>query len=131
MSFFKQKRSEKAVTRLGSAAHAVSAAQEQRIGRRMGGKVVPRSGAGVKKGDIQVKGIARLEVKGTTHKSFSVTKDLLAKTDMAALSAGEVPVIVVQFMDIKGNIQDEQAIMRLSDLETMVEELQTLRARCQ
>lgn len=130
MAFFAKKRADKAVTKLGSAAHATSAAQERKIGSRLGGKVVPRSGAGVKKGDIQVKGIARLEVKGTTHNSFSVTKGLLAKTDMAALSAAEFPIIVVQFMDKQGRVEDEQAIMRLSDLEDMVAQLQALRARC-
>lgn len=130
MGLISSKRSAKAVEIRGSAAHSTSAAQERKVSSRFGGKVVPRSGAGVKKGDIQVKGLARLEVKGTTHRSFSVTKGLLQKTDMAALSAGEYPVIVIQFMDAVGRVEDEQAVMRLSDLEDLIERIQTLQAKC-
>lgn len=88
--------------------------------RRLGGTVVPRSGAGTKKGDGQIKGLARIEVKGTTKASFSVTKGQLGKNDYAALSAGEIPVMIVQFLDALGNVEDEQAVIRLSDLQELL-----------
>lgn len=99
---------------------------------RLGGKVTPRSGAGSKKGDGVIKGLMRIECKGTIKNSFPVTKGILAKNDIAALSAGEYPVLVVQFLDpVHGNVQDEQAVMRFSDLQELVQRIQTLEAKCQ
>lgn len=126
MGFLNQRRDAKAIQRRGSAAHSKSADNERAVVQRLGGKVVPRSGAGIKKGDGQIKGLARLEVKGTIHNSFPVTKKQLAKNDEAALSAGEIPVMIVQFLSPSGAVEDEQAVIRLSDLEELMR-----RAQCQ
>ncbi len=80
-----------------SKSHARAPRQEREVATRLGGKVTPRSGAGgFQKGDVRVKGVARLECKTTKHKSFSVTADMIRKVEDAAMTSGEVPVIVVE-----------------------------------
>lgn len=124
MPLINSKRAERAVTHMGSGAHAASRKNEGALMKRLGGTVTPRSGAGPKKGDGQIKGLARIEVKGTTKASFSVTKAQLCKNDMAGLSAGEYPIMVVQFLDAMGRVEDEQAVIRLSDLEELLRRCQ-------
>lgn len=114
------KRAAKAIVRQGSGAHSRASHNEKGVAVRLGGTVTPRSGAGTKKGDVQVKGLARIECKGTTKASFSITKAMLAKNDLAALSAGEYPIFVVQFLDVNGDVEDEQAVMRLTDLQELL-----------
>lgn len=130
MARIKQKRSDKDIVKRGSAAHSTSAKNEKNLMIRLGGKLTPRSGAGTKKADGFIKGLARIEVKGTIHDSFRVTKDLLAKNDEAALSSGEIPILAVQFLSKTGKIEDEQAVIRMSDLEQLLHTIQELRTQC-
>lgn len=120
MGFLAAKRADKKIAKMGSGAHAAAPRNERTLMRKLGGTVVPRSGAGLKKGDGQIKGLARIEAKGTTKDSFRITKGLLAKTDMAALSAGEYPIHVIQFLSAAGAVEDELAVIRLSDLQELL-----------
>lgn len=79
-----------------SPAHARSPHQEKRIAKTLGGKVTKASGAGAfEKGDVRVKGVARIEAKTTDAKSFRVTEEMIDKIEDAAVQAGEVPVMVI------------------------------------
>jgi len=77
--------------------HKRAKRQEKEIAKRIGGRLVPRSGAGDIKGDCRLKGILRIEAKTTGNRSFSVTLDMIDKIEEAAVSAGEMPVIVIEF----------------------------------
>lgn len=77
--------------------HKRSKRQEREIAKRIGGNLVPRSGAGDIKGDCRLKGVLRVEAKTTGNRSFSVTLDMIDKIEEAATSAGEMPVIIIEF----------------------------------
>jgi hypothetical protein len=72
--------------------------QEREIAKRVGGRVTPGSGAGDEKADVRVRGLHRIECKATSRQSFSVTREMLDKLSTAAHSAGEMPVLVVEFL---------------------------------
>lgn len=72
--------------------------QEAALAVRVGGVVTRGSGNGIMKGDVRVKGIVRIEAKSTKKKSFSITQDMITKIEHAAISAGELPVVVVEFV---------------------------------
>ena len=83
--------------------------QERECAKKFGGKVTPRSGAGAfEKGDVRIKGLARVECKTTTKKSFSVTKEIIEKMEGAAMPAGELPVLEIEFL---GNYKNKLYIM--------------------
>lgn len=95
--------------------------QERETALRLGGSRTPASGARDVKGDVRVKRIARIECKTTKHKSFSVTLDMVRKIEEAALSAGEIPVLVVEFNDgVRGRLA-EVAIIPSYLLEEFIE----------
>lgn len=76
---------------------------ENELAKRGFGRLVPRSGAGPEKGDIKrYNGVYRIEAKCTTKKSFSVTRDMIDKIESAALAHGELPAIVIEFVDEMG-----------------------------
>lgn len=82
--------------------HKRAPKQEREIAALVRGRVTPRSGAGDQKGDVRLKGVARIECKTTKHKSFSVTLDMIEKLEMEAALAGELPVFVIEFCDEQG-----------------------------
>lgn len=84
-------------TNANTKSHKRAKKQEKEIATRIGGKLVPRSGAGDTKGDCRIRGILRIEAKTTKHKSFSITQEMLDKIEEAATETGEMPVIVVEF----------------------------------
>lgn len=90
--------------------HKRSPKQEKEVAARLGGRRTPASGAGVIKGDVRIKGIARVECKTTKHKSFSVTLDMFRKLEENALASGEVPAIIVEFHDNDGRKLGELAV---------------------
>jgi Holliday junction resolvase len=74
-----------------------SAIQERQAANRLGGSVTRGSGSGAHdKGDVQIKGLAKVECKTTQYKSFSVTADLIDKIESHALQAGELPVMEIE-----------------------------------
>lgn len=95
--------------------------QERETALRLGGRQTPASGARDVKGDVRVKRVARIECKTTKHKSFSVTLDMVRKIEDAALSSGEVPVLLVEFNDgVRGRLA-EVAIIPSYLLEEFIE----------
>lgn len=72
--------------------------QEREVAKRIGGKVTPGSGSGEEKADVRVRGVHRIECKATARQSFSVTRDMLDKLTTAAHTAGEMPLLVVEFL---------------------------------
>lgn len=77
-----------------------SQAQEKRAAKRVGGRVTPASGAGVVKGDVEVRGKLRMECKFTRSSSYVLKRDLLEKIEKEAL-AGEQPAFEIEFQDVQ------------------------------
>ena len=74
-----------------------SKVQEAETAKRVGGKVTKASGAGAfEKADVRLKGLVRMELKTTMHKSFSVTEEMIEKVSGQALQAGELPVMEIE-----------------------------------
>lgn len=95
-----------------SKAYHRSPKQERELARRGGGRVTPGSGRGNQKGDVKkYGGVIRIEAKCTQAKSFSITRDMLEKIEEAALPNGEIPAIVVEFLDKDGNPVQEVAVV--------------------
>lgn len=80
--------------------------QEQRVARDHGGSRVPFSGAGLDKGDGRVRGKYRIENKQTAGKGYRLSVDTWDKLRVAALSAGEMPVLQVTLTDKLGRPLD-------------------------
>lgn len=95
-----------------------SKGQEKAVAKRAGGWRVPGSGSGSKKGDVQVKSIARIECKTTQNKSFSVTREMVEKILHAGLGADEMPAIVIEFLGETGKPELEVAVI---DVQTLME----------
>lgn len=76
--------------------HARARAQEAELAGRTGGVPVRGSGSGHVRGDVRLKGVARVEAKTTVHSSFRVTSAMLAALDEAVAGTDEVPVVVVE-----------------------------------
>jgi len=91
--------------------HARSKNQERELARRVSGRVTQGSGNGLEKGDVRLKGVCRIEAKTTMAKSFSVTREMVEKIEIAAISSGELPVLVVEFLGSDGKPQSSVALM--------------------
>lgn len=106
----------------GSASHRRAPKQEKELAERMKGRRVPGSGSGSEKGDVKkAHGIYRIEAKTTKNKSFSVTRDMIDKLEIAALPHNEVPALIVEFIDETGKPQGELAIIPTYALEVICE----------
>ena len=90
--------------------HVRSAFQEKELAARIGGRPVRGSGCGNEKGDARLEGVIRLEAKTTMNKSFSVTRDMVKKIEMEAISSNELPVLVVEFLSKEGRPIGEFAV---------------------
>lgn len=110
----------KALKSFQTPSHARSPVQERELAGKLGGRRVSGSGCGLEKGDVRVKGIVRVEAKTTKADSFSVTKEMIKKIESAALTSGEVPVIVVEFSGDKS--MPSLGIMPMWAIELMVGE---------
>lgn len=96
----------------GTPSHRRAPQQEREIAKRSGGKQVPGSGSGAQKADVRnCYGIFRVECKTTKNKSFSVTREMIKKVEDAGMPNGEVPCLVVEFIDEQGNPEMEVAIV--------------------
>jgi hypothetical protein len=95
-----------------SAAHIRSSKQEAQLAKEGRGKLTPGSGSKNQKGDIvKYHGIFRVEAKTTGKKSFSITLDMIRKIEDAALPNGELPAIIVEFIDDCGNPIKDVAVV--------------------
>jgi hypothetical protein len=72
--------------------------QEKILAKRVGGSVTPGSGNQEVKGDVRVRAVMRLECKCTEAGSFTVTRKMLDSIASAAETAGEMPVIQIEFL---------------------------------
>lgn len=82
--------------------HKRAPKQESEIAKLVKGRKVAASGAKDVKGDVRIKGLARIECKTTKNKSFSVTLDMIEKLEEAATLTGELPIFVIEFNDGEG-----------------------------
>lgn len=82
--------------------HKRAPKQEREIANLVKGRLTPRSGAGDVKGDVRLKGVARIECKTTKNKSFSVTLAMIDKLELEATTTGELPIFVIEFIDENG-----------------------------
>lgn len=103
-----------------SVAYWRSSKQESSIAKRVGGKRVLGSGSKLKKGDVYVKDIARIECKTTCKKSFSVTQEMIEKITIAGSACNELPAIVVEFLSAKGKPLNEVAVIPMWALELLI-----------
>lgn len=94
-----------------SNSHKRAVKQEQKVARRVGGYKTPASGSRDVKGDVRVRRVVRIECKTTKNKSFSVTLDMIRKIEEAGLTAGEIPVLLVEFNDGFGKALGEVAVV--------------------
>lgn len=94
-----------------SKAHERSPQQEEEAAQRIGGKVVKGSGSGPERGDVRLKGVLRLEVKCTSHKSFSVTREMVRKIEDAALASSEMPAIEIEFLTKDGEVESRLLVL--------------------
>jgi Holliday junction resolvase len=103
-----------------SNSHRRSKKQERELAGKLGGRLTSASGAKDEKGDVRIKGVVRLEAKTTKNASFSVTREMVDKIETAAVAAGEMPVLVIEFNDGNGRKLKELAIMPMYALETLL-----------
>lgn len=101
----------------GNPSYRRSSKQEKEIAERLGGRRTAASGSKDEKGDVRLKGVLRIEAKTTKHKSFSVTLDMIAQIEEAALSTGEMPVIAIEFNDGRGKKVKEVAVVPMYVLD--------------
>ncbi len=103
--------------------HKRAPKQESEITKLVKGRKVPASGAKHTKGDVRLKGVARIECKTTKNKSFSVTLEMAEKLEHEAALAGEVPIFVIEFNDpVTGKKIKDLIVMPGYALETLLEQ---------
>lgn len=102
-----------------SPSHKRAPKMEKELAKRVGGKITPGSGNKDVKGDVRKRGVVRIEAKTTKNKSFSVTLEMIAKIEEAALSCAELPIIVVEFNDGNGKKVREVAVVPTYVLDSL------------
>lgn len=105
-----------------SVAYRKSAGLEKKLAKRTGGYVTTGSGNKNEKGDVRKRGITRLEHKATQKKSFSITREMLDKITLAAMGHDEIPAVVVEFLDAKGNTLHEVAVIPTQSLLELLDD---------
>ncbi len=110
-----------------SRAYHRSPGQEKETAARTGGRTTPGSGAFNVKGDVRIKGAARIECKTTAGKSLSISRETMDKIEQAALSSGEVPALAFEFMPVAGHPGGKYFILPDYLLEPFAEYAKTLR----
>lgn len=104
-----------------SKAYRASPKLEKNLAKRTKGYRTAGSGNKLEKGDVRVKGVARIEHKGTQAASFRVTKDMLDKIELAGRGCDEIPVFVVDFLNSRGESTGREiACVPLKDLLDMI-----------
>jgi hypothetical protein len=103
-----------------SAGYVRAPKQERTLAARLGGDRVKGSGAGDTKGDVRVRGILRVEAKTTSAQSFRVTRQMVNDISDAGAGAGELPVIVIEFLGGDGKPAIEIAVMPTWALDDLV-----------
>jgi hypothetical protein len=81
-----------------SSSHKRSPIQEKLTADRIKGTLTRGSGNQQEKGDVRVRGVARVENKTTKHASFSITVEHLEKLDKAVLGTKEIHFMQVEIL---------------------------------
>jgi len=102
-------------------AKTYSKKQEKNIAKKIGGFVTPGSGSGKIKGDVIKRGVVRVEAKSTAKKSFSITRDMINKIEEYSVPQGEIPCVVVDFIDRAGCVLDSVSVIPTQSLMTLIE----------
>jgi Holliday junction resolvase len=95
--------------------------QERTLAKKLGGLRHSRSGAGLKKGDISLSRVVRVECKSTQQKSFYVSREMVDKITNAAGVTDELPVIVVEFLDERGNATHELVVISMQSFQGLLD----------
>ena len=104
-----------------SKAYRASPKLEKNLAKRTKGYRTAGSGNKKEKGDVRVRGIARIEHKATQHASFRVTKEMLDKIENAGRGCDEIPILVVDFLNERGETeQREIAVLPFKDLLDLI-----------
>lgn len=104
----------------GVPAYRRSRKQERELAGRSGGRLVSGSGSGLDKGDVKkYSGVFRIEAKTTGADSFRVTKKMIQQIEEAALPNGELPAIIIEFVDQRGKPISEVAVIPTDFLESL------------
>lgn len=111
-------------TRLKDPSKRHAPKHERSLADKLGAKLTPGSGNQAIKGDLRIRGVARIEAKCTRRKSFSVSRDVWSKIQDAAGSGAEheIPVLHVEFLDSSGDRECGLYILREEDVETLIQE---------
>lgn len=104
-----------------TASHKRAPKQEREIAAATGGKVTLGSGNLDVKGDIRVARVARIECKTTMNQSFPITREIVRKIQTAAIGAGELPAVIVEFLDRKGRPVSSIAVVPTWVLELIAD----------
>jgi hypothetical protein len=112
-----------------SKAYRASAGLEKKLAKKTKGYRTAGSGNKKEKGDVRVRGVARIEHKATQAASFRVTKEMLEKIELAGRGCDEIPVMVVDFLDERGKTTGQEiACISLRDLLDLIDENATSRS---
>ena len=103
-----------------TASHRRAPKQEKELSKRLKGHLVPGSGSGPQKGDVRVRGVVRVEAKTTKNKSFSVTRKMIDTITDAGIGHGELPAMVIEFLDGDGHPETEVAVIPMWALEMLI-----------
>ena len=105
-----------------SKAYRASPKLEKKIATKVGGRRTSASGSKREKGDVRRNGVTRIEHKCTQKKSFSVTREMVQKIELAAMGCDEVPMLVVEFLNERGDPDSEPlAVVRLQDILDLID----------
>jgi hypothetical protein len=94
--------------------------QENELAKRFKGRTTRGSGRGNEKGDVRLNGIARIEAKTTSKASFQLKKTIFNQLETAATATGEVPVVVVEFLNNAGKPTHELAVIPMWALNSLL-----------
>lgn len=101
-------------------AYKRSGKQEGQLAKKLGGRVTKGSGSQREKGDVRKTGLCRIECKSTQRLSFPVTRDTLFKIQSAAASTSEIPALIVEFLNERGAVENEIAIIPVFELLALI-----------
>ena len=94
--------------------------QETKVANLFRGERIKGSGNGDTKGDVRVRGVTRIECKTTTKESYSLRLKDMDTISRAAVGAGEIPAMVIQFEGDSGKSVAEVAVIPMWALQELL-----------
>lgn len=105
-----------------SKAYHASPKLEKKLAKEAKGYRTSGSGNKKEKGDVRRHGVTRIEHKATQKKSFSVTREMLEKIELAGRGCDEIPVLVIEFLDDRGLSVGKIACLPYKDVMDLLDE---------